>query len=113
MRRAIWIVPGLSGLILLLVGVILFFIMLVLLNGFSSDSGGKMLITYLIFLVVTLLGSIWASRWGVQALALRTNWPLWISGFVAITATVAIATGFLLFDITMILFIGSEVLGMR
>jgi hypothetical protein len=113
MQKAIWLVPGLAGLVLLLVGVTLFFIMLVLLSAFSSDSAGKMLITYLVFLVVTLLLSVWASRRGLQALVLRTNWSLWICGFVAITATVAIATAFLLFDITMILYIGSEVLGMR
>jgi membrane protease YdiL (CAAX protease family) len=113
MQKAMWLVPGLSTVILLFVGTVVLFSLMVVLNGFSGTSGGIMLASFLVLLVATLFFAAWASRRSLQALVSRTNWPLWISSLLIIMATVVIASGILLLDLFVVIAVGHGVLGMR
>jgi hypothetical protein len=113
MGKAVWIVPGLTVAILLLIGLSLLFGMLVLMNGFSGSSASILLGAFLILLIAMLPFGGWVSRWGVQTLALRTHWSLWVCAPVTMVTTIAVVSGILFLGMILILVIGSEVFGLR
>lgn len=106
MRVAVWLVPSLAVVSLLVIGGFGFLGLLVALNGVSEARGGPLIIVYLILFVATLIFASWASRQGLQRLTLRTNWSPWVSAPVAILATVALATAILTVGFFVLVLIG-------
>ncbi|HMN30386.1 MAG TPA: hypothetical protein PKE45_19705 [Caldilineaceae bacterium] len=92
MRIAVWLVPSIAVFSLLLVGSVGLFALLIALNGVSEARGGPLIVIYLVLLLVVTLFTLWASRWSLQRLSLRTNWPLWLRVPIALLAPVAVAT---------------------
>jgi hypothetical protein len=86
MNGRLWLVGGAVALLVLVLGAVMFFGMLIGLNGYSEAKGGAILLTYLGVIVVTLGLAIWGSVAGVQAVAARTGWSFWLVGPLSVVA---------------------------
>jgi hypothetical protein len=90
MSGRLWLVGGVVALLVLALGALLFFGLLLGLNGYSEAKGGAILLAYLGVIAVTLGLAIWGSVVGVQAVAARTGWSFWLLGPLTV-ATAALA----------------------
>lgn len=88
MRVVMWLIAVVAAVLALLLGGLGFFMLLVGLNGVSEAKGGTILSGYLILLLLTAVLVLGLSRWGVQALATRTGWSLWVLGPLMLVITV-------------------------
>lgn len=86
MNGRLWLVGGAVALLVLVLGAVMFFGMLIGLNGYSEAKGGAILLAYLGVIVVTLGLAIWGSVAGVQAVAARTGWSFWLVGPLSVVA---------------------------
>jgi hypothetical protein len=80
MTRKLWLVGGGTAVLALALGVLMFFGMLVGLNGYSGEQGGAILLAYACSMILTLALSVWGSVAGAHALAARTGWSFWLLG---------------------------------
>ena len=106
MRIVTWLAPMLAAVGLLFNGVLGAFFLLVALNGASEARGGALLIAYLLLLLADLAFAVWASRWSMQKLSLRTRWPLWVQTSIAVVATLFVATAALSIGFLVIIAVG-------
>jgi hypothetical protein len=91
MTGKLWLVGSVVALIVLAFGALMFFGLLIGLNGYSEAKGGAILGAYLVSLVATLGLTVWGSVAGVQAAAARTDWSFWLIGPLAVAAAVLVA----------------------
>jgi hypothetical protein len=92
-----WLVPGVAVAGLLAVGSVLFFGLLVALNGVSEATATRILVSFLVLLGATLIFTPWASRRTMQKLTLRTNWSHWVCAPLVAIPAVLVATAVLIF----------------
>jgi hypothetical protein len=78
MARKLWLVGILVALFGLCLAAILFFGMVIGLNGYIGRHGGTILLGYLGLLVAIIGLTVWGSVKGVQAVARRTGWSFWL-----------------------------------
>ena len=98
--------PTLAVVGILLTGILGGFFLLVALNGVSGSRGGALLVAYLLLLLADAVFAFRASRWGLQKLSLRTQWPSWARVSVAVLATLFVATAALLIGFLVIIAVG-------
>lgn len=91
-----------TTLILIAVGVAVFFFLVLGMNGVSERRAMPVFIGYFVLAFFTLLVSAAASGWGAGRLARATQWPLWAVGPMAVLVVSAAGGG--------ALFLGSMVL---
>lgn len=91
MRGGLWLVRGAVAALVLALGALLFFVLMLGLNGYSEAKGGAILLAYLGVVAATLGLSTWGSVAGVRAVAARTGWPLWLLGPLTVAATALVA----------------------
>jgi hypothetical protein len=87
----LWLVGGAVALLVLLLGVVMFFGLLIGLNGYSEAKGGAILLAYLVAMVAALVLTVWGSIIGVQVAAARTGWSFWLLGPLAVVGAVLAA----------------------
>jgi hypothetical protein len=87
MTGKLWLVGGVVAVLVLALGVFMFFGMLLGLNGFISLQL-PILEIYAALLVVTLGLTVWGSVVGAQAAAARTSWSFWLVGPLSVLVAV-------------------------
>jgi hypothetical protein len=90
MTGKLWLVGGTTALLGLALGALLFFGLLIGLNGYSEAKGGAILLVYLVLLVAILGLVVWGSVAGVQVAA-RTGWSFWLLGPLAVLVALIVA----------------------
>ena len=71
-------------LVLVAVGVVVFFFLMLGMNGVSGRKAEPVFIGYFVLAFFTLLVSAAASGWGARSLTRATSWPLWVTGPLAV-----------------------------
>ena len=89
-------VSVITTLILLAVGVIVFFFLMLGMNGVHERKANVVFLGYFVLAFFTLLTCAVTSGWGAGRVARATRWPLWVTGPLAV-ALFSVAGGALLF----------------
>ncbi len=76
----------LAAILLLLFGLAWLFALLVIMNGVSEARATPILISYLVLLLLTVVGGGWAGGWGSRMLVTTWNWNKWVSGLLTLLA---------------------------
>ena len=83
-------------LILVAVGVVVFFFLMLGMNGVSGRKAEPVFLGYFVLAFFTLAVSAVASGWGTGRVAQATAWPLWVTGPLAVLL-VSVVGGLTLF----------------
>jgi hypothetical protein len=103
MKRHLGIITGITVVLAVCVVLVGFFGLLVALNGYDGDTGGRILLGFLVVAVLSLVLTGWGTYRLIDSIRERTNWSLWLIGplsmviaLVGFTACLILAGGFLI-----------------
>ena len=93
------IVSVVTALLMIAIGVFWMFMWLVGTNGYSESKGGMILVSNLVLVISSVVGSTAASGWLASRLKPREGWPTWVLALLVVFGVVAVAV--------ILLFVGS------
>ncbi|MBA3534275.1 MAG: hypothetical protein H0T73_20330 [Ardenticatenales bacterium] len=79
-----WIIPAITGVIALLLGALLFFMVILGLNGFTEKQAEPMLLATLVLILGNIVLSAWLSGWLTRMMQARTEVSMWLIGPLAV-----------------------------
>jgi membrane protease YdiL (CAAX protease family) len=91
------VVPVITALVLIAVGVFWMFMMLVGTNGYNSSTGGKILVGNLVLVILTIIISSLASGWLAHVLQKRSGISPWIVAPLTVVTVTVVAVVALFF----------------
>lgn len=90
MRTPTWLIAGITVCFMLILGAFGFFTLLVGLNGVPEATGGVILLSYLVLLLLAIVLAVKISRWSLTTVTTRTGWSMWIVAPITILSTTSI-----------------------
>lgn len=85
MTRNLGIITGITVVLAVIVMLVGFFGLLVALNGYDGDTGGRILLGFLVVAVLSLVITGWGTYRLMDSIRERTNWSLWFIGPLSMT----------------------------
>src|SRR5262245_6703652 len=104
MSTTSWLIAGITVFVALILGAFGFFALLIGLNGVSESTGGAILLSYLVLLLLTLLLAFQISRWSVTTVSAHTGWSLWAIALLTILSTTIVVAAILILGSLVLIF---------
>ena len=86
------VVPGVTALIMVVVGVFFMFMWLIGTNGYNTSTGGMILGANLVVIIIAIVISSVASGWLANVLQTRTGLSPWLVGPTTVVAVATVST---------------------